>query len=357
MLRALCALTVALAVGEALAQQPKSPASPPAMPVRAAPVKVGTVATEVSAVGTLLGNESIMVRPEVAGRIDAIHFNEGQVVARGALLVTLDSAEVKAQLAGTTADERLNKQRADRAEELYKKNFISQQALDDLREAYKKSTARRQEDEARAAKTEIRAPFGGIIGLRLVSTGAYLKAGDDIARLDNIDTVKLDFRVPETYLGKFSRNQSIRLLVDAYPGQQFSGQVYAIEPAIDEKTRTALLRARVPNHGAKLKPGMFARVTLNLGTRDNAILIPEQAVVPRGDKNFVFRIAGGKAQMVAVALGSRTPGEVEVVKGLSPGDVVVTDGQIKLQDGVGVTVLKDEGGRMKDEGMSKDRKK
>ena len=345
-----------LAAGAALAQ-PKPAAGPPAMPVRAATVKVGAVATDISAVGTLIANESIMVRPEVAGRIAAINFSEGQVVARGALLVTLDSAEVRAQLAGTAADERLNKQKADRAEELYKKNFISQQALDDAREAYKKTTARRQEDEARVAKTEIRAPFSGVVGLRLVSAGAYLKAGDDIARLDNIDTVKLDFRVPEIYLGKFGRNQSIRLHVDAYPNQQFSGHVYAVEPTIDEKTRTALLRARVPNPGSRLKPGMFARVTLNLGTRDNAILIPEQAVVPRGDKNFVFRVAGGKAQMVAVSLGNRTPGEVEVLKGLSPGDVVVTDGQIKLQDGVGVIVLKDEGGRMKDEGKSKDGKK
>ncbi len=324
----------------ATAQDPKGAGGPPpGIPVKAATVKVGTVNIDVSAVGTLLGNESVMVRPEVAGRIAGLHFNEGQAVARGALLVTLESAEVKAQLAGSTADERLGRQRAERAEELYKKNFISQQALDDAREAYKKATARRQEDEARVAKTEIRAPFNGVLGLRLVSAGAYLKAGEDIVRLDNIDTVKLDFRVPETYLGQISKSRSIALRVDAYPAQQFTGQVYAVEPAVDEKTRTALLRARVPNPGGKLKPGMFARVTLNLGTRNNAILIPEQAVVPRGDKNFVFRVAAGKAQMVAVELGSRTPGEVEVVRGLGKDDVVVTDGQIKLQDGISVMVL------------------
>ncbi len=332
----LCALTAA-------AQTPKGAPGgpPPGMPVKAAPVKVGTISKEVSAVGTLIANESVMVRPEVAGRIAKINFNEGEVVARGALLVTLDSAEVRAQLAGSSADERLNRQRAERAEELYKKNFISQQALDDAREAYKKSSARRQEDEVRVAKTEIHAPFNGIVGLRLVSAGAYLKAGEDIARLDNIDVVKLDFRVPETYLGQIGRSQPIALRVDAYPAQKFTGQVYAIEPGLDEKTRTAMLRARVPNPGGRLKPGMFARVMLSLGTRGGAILIPEQAAVPRGDKNFVFRVVAGKAQMVAVELGVRTPGEVEVVRGLAKGDVVVTDGQMKLQDGTPVVILPD----------------
>ena len=347
---------IAAATQQAVAQDkkeaPKPAEKPMGMPVKAAPVRIGTVNNEVTAVGTLLGNESVMVRPEVAGRIASIHFNEGQVVARGAPLVTLDSAEVKAQLAGSTADERLNKQRAERAEELYKKNFISQQALDDAREAYKKATARRQEDEARAAKTEIRAPFNGVLGLRLVSAGAYLKAGEDIVRLDNIDVVKLDFRVPETYLGQINKNQTIALRVDAYPAQQFTGQVYAVEPAVDEKTRTAMLRARVPNPGGKLKPGMFARVVLKLGTRSNAILIPEQAVVPRGDKNLVFRVVAGKAQMTAVQLGSRAPGEVEVVKGLSMGDVVVTDGHQKLQDGAPVMVMQDSGARIQDSAKS-----
>ncbi len=314
-------------------------AAPAAVPVKVAPVKVGALANEISAVGSLIANESVMIRPEVAGRILSLHFNEGQAVARDALLVTLESAEVKAQLAGSTADERLSRQRAERAEELQKKNFISQQALDDAREAYKKSTARRQEDEARASKAEIRAPFNGIAGLRLVSAGAYLKAGDDIVRLDNIDTVKLDFRVPETYLSKFVKNQSIKVQVDAYPGQQFNGDVYAVEPTVDEKTRTALLRARAPNPGGKLRPGMFARVSLNLGARPNAVTIPEQAIVPRGGKTLVFRVVDGKAVLTPVQIGARTPGEVEIVKGLDAKDVVVTDGQLRLQNGVGVKVV------------------
>ena len=321
------------------AQQPKQ--KPAGLPVKAAPVKVGTVTSEVTAVGTLLANESVVIRPEIAGRITAIHFNEGQAVAAGARLVTLDAAEVQAQLAASRADERLTEQRAERAGELFKKNFISQQALDDAREAYKKATAQRQENEARVAKTEIRAPFAGFVGLRQVSAGAYLKAGEDIVRLDKIDAMKLDFRVPEVYAGRIRRDPPVAVRVDAFPGEQFTGRVYAFETAVDDKTRTVLLRGRVDNKGAKLRPGMFARVTLELGTNDKAILVPEQAIVPRGNQNFVFRVVDGKAALTEVALGSRSPGQVEIVKGLKPGELVVTDGQLKLQDGTPVMVLPD----------------
>jgi len=333
------ALAGLLTVAAAHAQAPKP--KPGGLPVKAAPVRIGTVTQDVTAVGTLLANESVMIRPEVAGRVAAIHFNEGQAVAAGARLVELDAAEVRAQLEASRADERLTQQRAERANELYTKNFISQQALEDAREAYKKSTAQRQENEARVAKTDIRAPFAGTVGLRQVSAGAYLKAGDDIARLDKIDVMKLDFRVPEVYLGRIRRDQPVALRVDAFQGERFPGRVYAIETAVDEKTRTVLLRARVENRGARLRPGMFARVTLELGSNTKAALVPEQAIVPRGDRNYVFRVVDGRAALTEVALGARSPGEVEIVKGLKAGELVVTDGHIKLQDGVPVMVLPD----------------
>lgn len=342
-------MTLLMAMGwgaltaRAAAQDVKPAATPAAqpmgLPVKAVPATTGTINHDISAVGTLLADESVVVRPEVAGRIAAIHFTEGQFVARGAKLVTLDAAEVQAQLAGSAADERLSAQRAERAAELYKKNFVSQQALDDAREAYKKAAARRREDEARLAKTEIHAPFAGVVGLRQVSAGAYLKAGEDVVRLDKIDVIKLDFRVPEVYLGQMRKDQPLSVGVDAFPGEKFTGRVFAIETTVDEKTRTMLLRARVPNPGGKLRPGMFARVTLDLGSNSQAILVPEQAVVPRGDKNFVFRVVDGKATLTEVALGSRRAGEVEIVRGLKAGEQVVTDGQIRLQEGISVTVL------------------
>lgn len=342
-----CAVALA-----AMAQEKKAPPAgkPMGMPVKAAPVRIGTVTQEVSAVGTLLASESVMIRPEVAARVKEILFTEGQAVAKGARLVVLDSAEVQAQLAGSTSDVRLAQSRAERAEELFKKNFISQQALDDAREAYRKSSARRQEDEVRLAKMEVRAPFAGIVGLRLVSPGAYMKAGEDLARLDAIDLVKLDFRVPEVFLAQVKKDQVVNVRVDAFPGQQFTGRVYAVETTLDEKTRTAMLRARIANPGTRLRPGMFARVSLPVGQREKAVLVPEQALVPRGDRNFVYRLVDGKAALTPVELGSRNPGEVEIVKGLAAGDIVVTEGQIKLQDGAPLMVLPDKPPAAKPEG-------
>jgi len=337
--RLIAAMALCCLVPGAGAQAPQPKSKPAGLPVKAAPVAIGTVTQDVTAVGTLLADESVVIRPEVAGRLAAIHFNEGQVVASGARLVSLDAAEVQAQLAASRADERLTEQRADRASELFKKNFISQQALDDAREAYKKAAAQRQENEARVAKTEIRAPFAGTVGLRQVSAGAYLKAGEDIVRLDKIDVMKLDFRVPEGYLGKLRRDQPVAVRVDAFPGEPFPGRVYAVETAVDERTRTVQLRGRVENKGARLRPGMFARVTLELGSNDKALLVPEQAIVPRVGRNFVFRVFEGRAVLTEVALGSRRPGQVEVVKGLKAGELVVTDGQLKLQDGMPVAVV------------------
>lgn len=309
------------------------------LPVRAVAVKVSAVATEVSAVGTLLANESVMIRPEIAGRIAAIHFSEGQPVAAGARLVTIDPGEYQAQFAGSTAEAKLNNQRYERAEELYKKGFISSQALDEARGNLDKSQARQQEDRARLAKTELRAPFSGIVGLRQVSPGAYVQPGKDIARLEDLSSIKLDFRVPEVYLDKIRKDQEVHVKVDAYPSEQFKGRIYAVEPVVDEQTRTALLRARIPNAGLKLRPGMFVRVNLTLGTRANALVIPEQAIVPKGQDSFVFRVVDGKAKLTKVRIGQRNPGEVEILEGLGAGDSVVTDGQMKLQDGAPVTVM------------------
>ncbi len=332
----------------AVAQDAKSkpadkPAAKPmkALSVKAATAQAVTLANEISAVGTLVANESVMIRPEVAGRVAAIYFAEGQPVAAGARLASLDSAEVGAQLEASRADERLALQRSERSTELFKKNFISQQALDDAREAWRKTTARRQEDEARLAKTELRAPFAGMVGLRQVSAGAYLRAGDDIARLDKIDVMKLDFRIPETYLGKITRGQLVRVRVDAYADEAFQGRVYAVETAVDEKTRTVMLRARVPNPGAKLKPGMFVRVGLQLDSRAGAVVVPEQAINPRGNKYFLFKVVDGKADLVEVKLGARRPGEVEITQGVAAGEMVITENQSMLQPGMPVNIVAD----------------
>jgi membrane fusion protein, multidrug efflux system len=326
----------------ALAQAPKDAAvkgGPPAMPVKAAAARIAPAVDEVGAVGTLRADEAITVRPEIAGRVAEIRFSEGQSIARGAVLVKLDQAELAAVLASSRAQAQLDKQRLERSEDLFKKSFISQQALDESRSNHARSVAKQQEDEARLAKTEMRAAFPGVAGLRQVSEGQYVAAGTDIARLEKIDQLKLDFRVPESFVGRLKAGQPVKVLVDAYADTRFPGTVYAIEPGVDDQTRTILLRARVANPELRLRPGMFARVQVQLGVREKAIWVPEAAIVPRGQDSYVFHVVGGKAGLVRVQTGTRKPGEVEIVKGLAAGDLVVTEGTQKIGPGSSVLLL------------------
>jgi len=312
---------------------------PKGLPVKAVPVKVGDVSNEVTAVGSLLAEESVVIRPEIDGRLLELHFQEGQSVGRGAKLVTLDASEVQAQLAAANAQVRTDEQRLERTKELLDQKFISQDAYDVAKNNYQRSVAVKEEIQARLDKTVIRAPFPGVVGLRQVSPGAYLKKGDDIARLENIASIKLDFRVPEVYASQVKVGQAVAIRLDAFPAEAFTGRIFAMEPMVDERTRTMLLRARVNNQGFKLEPGMFVRVALTLETRQNAILVPEPAIWPQGQESYVYRVVDDKALLTKIEIGQRRPGEVEVVAGLSPGDVVITEGQMKMKDGAPVMVL------------------
>ena len=320
----------------ALAQQ--KPAEPPPMPVKAEPVTRATLNVEVTAVGTLRADETVMIRPEIAGRVTTIHFKEGQAVNAGDSLVTLDQDEYKAQLAGSAAQVGLEESSYQRLQDLQRKNLTSQQNLDETKARLDAARARQALDQVRLDRTVIRAPFAGTVGLRLVSPGAYVKPGDDIANLESLGAMKLDFQVPETYLARLGVGQTLAVRVDAYPDQSFEGAIYAIDPALDPETRTVLLRARLPNKGNKLRPGLFARVSLILERRENALVAPEQAIVPVGQQTFVYRVVDGKAVMTPVKLGLRRPGQVEILEGLNAGDQVVTDGQLKIRDGAAVTM-------------------
>jgi membrane fusion protein (multidrug efflux system) len=330
--------------GAAAAKPTTSPAAAaapasPGVPVKAVPVKIARVSDDVSAVGSLLAEESVIIRPEIDGRIVGLHFQEGQAVSSGARLVTLDSTEVEAQVAGVRADLKTEEQRLARTQELFEQKFISKDALDVQSGNAARLRAKLREAESRVAKTVIHAPFAGIIGLRQVSPGAYVKAGSDIVRLENVSSIKVDFRIPENYLAKVRSTQDISVHLDAFPGEEFKGQVYAIEPVVDEKTRTIAMRARIPNRGFKLKPGMFVRVAVTLENRPNAVIVPETAIWPQGRDSFVYRVVDGKAALTKIEIGVRRPGEVEVLTGVGANDMVVTDGQMKLRDGAAVTVL------------------
>ena len=316
-----------------------TPAKPAGLPVKAQPVKVDEVQSDVTAVGSLLAAEAVVIRPELAGRVVDLPFREGQAVQKGAKLVVVDSSEYEAVLAQAKADAKTETQRYERTIDLLKNKFVSQDAVDVAKGNMDRALARVQENEARLAKTTIYAPFSGILGLRLISPGAYVKAGDDIVRLENTSSLKLDFRVPEIYVSKIRPNQTVSVRTDAYPNEVFEGRIYALEPSVDEKTRTVVARAEIPNKQGKLRPGMFGRVSVLLESRPNAVMVPEQAIWPQGRESFVFKVVDGKAVLTKVDIGTRRPGEVEISKGLAAGDVVVTDGQMKIKDGAPVMVL------------------
>lgn len=324
------------AVAAKPAGMPGAAPSGGAVPVEVTRVALDTAAETVSAVGTLRSNESVVVRPEVSGRIAAINFVEGGRVEKGAVIVALDASVQEAELAQARASLALRQQSLQRTQELLRERFVSQSALDEAIANLKVTEANVQLAEAKRDKTRIRAPFPGVIGIRKVSVGDYVKEGQDLVTLEDTSSLKVDFRVPEVLLTRVGKNQSLELSTEAVPGRRFAASVFAIDPVIDENGRALYLRARLRNEEGVLRPGMFVRVQLLLDERKNAMMIPEEALVPVGDEQFVYRVVDGKAERVKVRTGLRRGGRVEIREGLTAGDTVVTAGQLKLRDGVSV---------------------
>jgi membrane fusion protein (multidrug efflux system) len=301
-------------------------------------VKVAAAAfkDEAAAVGSLKSNESVVLRPEIAGRIAAIHLREGQPAAKGAVLVALDASTQAAELRQADANLALAQANYRRNEDLYQKKFVSERARDESAANLKVLEAAVSLAQAKLQKTQIRAPFAGIVGIRNVSVGDYVKEGQELVNIEDIGTLKADFRLPEAYLGRVQKGQDVEVISDALPGQVFKGVLDAVDPLLDASGRALSLRARLANPELRLRPGMFVRVRLVFGGERHNLAVPEEALVPAGSDNFVFRVAEGKAQRVMVRIGQRRGASVEVVEGLKAGDEVVTAGQLKLRDGVPV---------------------
>jgi membrane fusion protein (multidrug efflux system) len=326
--------------------QAVSGASQPAVtavaPVR---VEVATVqeipfARGLSAVGSLRSDESVVLRPEVAGRIQSIEFKEGQPVKKGEALIRLDDSVPRAELAQARANLTLAQSHYRRSVELQGKGFVSQQARDEAASTLKVQEAAVSLAQARLDKMTISAPFGGIVGLRSVSVGDYVNQGQDLAPLEAIDPLKVDFRVPEMYLSKVGVGQQLTLRLDALPGQERQGVVYAVSPLVDAGGRSILLRATVANKDSVLRPGMFARVQL-LFSQDKALVAPEAALSPSGETQYVYRVSNGVAERREVTIGERREGRVEILTGVAAGDHLVVSGLQRVTDGAAVTVLGD----------------
>lgn len=317
---------------------PAAPASAPGgapsgVPVETARAATSPLAETVRAVGTLRSDESVIVRPEIAGRVVDTPFAEGQVVEKNALLFRLDDSIAKAELVEAEAAYLLSRQNNVRARELLEKGAGTARARDEALAKMEMDKARVELARARLAKTRIQAPFAGIVGLRKVSVGDYVAPGQDLVNLESVDTIKLDFRIPERHLAALAVGQKVSADMDSFPGRIFEGQVFAIDPQIDPAAHSIAVRATLPNPERVLRPGLFARIGLTVREKTESIAIPEQAIMPRGDKFFIYKVAGGKAVLTPVEIGRRASGRVEITRGLSQGEEVVVAGQLKLQDG------------------------
>jgi membrane fusion protein, multidrug efflux system len=333
-----CWLLVAgIAVSISAAEAEDNKSTP--VPVEAAKVVAAPLREQVTAIGTLLSNEAVTISSEVPGRLKEIHFQEGQPIDKGAPLFTLDDSIYRAQLDDAAAKLRLAEQTNKRTSALFTNKYATAQSADESASNLAVNTAAVELARVQLEKAHIVAPFSGIVGLRRVSVGEYITAGQALVNLEAIDPVKADFRVPEKFLPAIRVGQTIRIKVDAFPEDSFEGKVYAIDPRLDIAGRSLLVRAVVPNGDQRLRPGLFARVTVLLQLKEDALSVPEQAIVPQGDSQFVFKIVDGKVHLTKVVTGTRRDGRVEIVEGLAPGDQVVTAGQLKIRDGTAVSVV------------------
>ena len=326
--------------------------------VEVASVELVTLTDDTQAVGSLRSRRGVVLRPEVSGRITRLNFTDGQRVRKGQVLVQFDDQLPLAQLQQSQAELSIAQANQKRNHELVVQNFISQRSLDESAANLQVAQAKLSLARVTAARLKIVAPFDGIAGIRLVNVGDYLKDGADIVNIEDIDAIYVDYRLPERFQSKVRRGQTAQLDIDALPGRKYTGQLQAIDPLIDANGRSISIRACVDNRQLQLRPGMFARVNTIFGVRENARVIPEEAIVPQSGKQYVIKLidaANGQArtsQRVEVKVGLRSPGKVEITEGLEPGDTVVTSGQQRVQrDGTPVTVVEMPGrsGRTADE--------
>ncbi|GAB2595478.1 efflux RND transporter periplasmic adaptor subunit [Nitrincola alkalisediminis] len=310
------------------------------LPAEVHRVEIASLDHVLRGVGTLRANESVIIRSEISGRVESILFNEGEMVTQGQELFRLDSASYNAELAQAQAQANLSRQEYQRAADLLERRVGSQNDRDTKLAQLRVNEAQVEFAKTNLDKTRIRAPFAGMIGLRHISPGDFITSGQDLVELTDFSEMKIDFAMPERNLGQLSIGQTIMIEVDAFPGVKFSGEIFAISPSSNTRSHNINVRASIPNPDGRLRPGLFSKVEIVIGRDDHAIMIPEQAIMPLDNAFFVMKMDENNIlSMAPVTMGARRFGEVQITEGLTPGDVVVTAGQIKLQPGMPITPL------------------
>ncbi len=311
----------------------------PPLPVETATVELQPLVSGLQTVGSLRADESVVVRPEIAGRIQRIHFTEGGNVVAGQPLFTLDGSLAQADLNEANANLENSRRAAARAGQLSKDKLIAQADYDRARATLGVDQARVASARTSLSKMTLRAPFSGQVGLREVSVGEYVNAGQELVTLVRLDPIEVDFSVPEGALSQLSRGQKISITVDGSPNDRFGGEVVAIDPSIDVNSRSIKLRAQIANPDGRLRPGQFAKLILQDEANAKGLLVPEQALMQAGEERFVYTVVDGAAKRTVVKTGARVPGKVQVVEGLKAGDVVITAGQAKPMMHEGAKVM------------------
>ena len=308
-----------------------------ALPVEALLVRPQVLDNKIFTTGTLLANEEVELRPEISGRVNGVFFQEGNRIAKGALMLKVDDRELQAQHKRKELEEKQASDEERRERSLYEIKSISQEEYDKTLNALKLIQAEKEIIETQIAKTEIRAPFDGVVGLRYVSEGGYVTPDMLAATMQELDPMKVEFSVPEKYAKQIK--SGVEILVRAGDSEEESkGVIYALETKIDPSTRTIKARGRIPNAKGSLIPGSFAKVEITLDKLPNAIVVPSGVVIPELNGEKVFVCVNGKARSVAIKTGIRTEKSIQIVDGLAANDTLIVTGLLQLADGKDVQI-------------------
>lgn len=317
---------------------------PPPSPavVAATEVKAESWQPYLTAVGSLVAVAGIDVSNEIAGKVKALHFESGQSVQKGQLLIEMDTTTESAELDALLAEAEMAKVRFARSEKLIARNFIAKADFDQNKALLAEAQALAEAKRALIKKKQIHAPFSGTLGIRHVDVGQYLKEGSVIVPLQKLDSVYVDFMLPESHLSALTVGQKLDTTVQAYPGQTFRGVISAFDPGIDVGTRSIKVRATLPNPHKILRPGMFADVRILLSKKREVLTVPDTAITynPYGDSVFIIEQdrQGLVVKVKQVVTGETRNGRVEIIKGLNAGERVVSAGQVKLRNGMPVNI-------------------
>lgn len=314
------------------------------MPVAATRVMQREVPASLEAVGTLTAVREVVLSSQVAGRVSNLFFDSGRSVSTGTLLVQLDDGPERADRRAAQARNAFASAQLGRTEQLVPAGAESRDLLQQRRAERDQASAAVSQIDARLRQMQIRAPFPGEVGLRRVNPGQYLNPGDPIATLTALDRLYVEFSVPQQELARLKAGSTVRVRSDAFPGREFAARVNAVEPKIDPETRNVTVQALLPNPGRNLRPGMYVTASFTLPPEAGALVVPATAIQTSAQGESLIVIRGpnaakdGKAEIVPILTGRRFGSEVIVTKGLKPGDVVVTEGQLRVQSGAPVKV-------------------